>query len=107
MSGRLRYGRRLVVVAAVVAAIVGLGFLWKHSPAASLVADDRSGGDRVARAGARPRDEGFRGNDHSGMSLSNIDELVQTVVIGVGILGAVVVVDRVRRTRKPIRPVRP
>ena len=105
MNGATRYRRRLVVVVALVAAVIGLGFLWRSSPAANLVADDRTGrAEPAAPTGPLRGDAQFRSQNGGGFSLANISDLGQTVVIGVGVLGAVVVVDRFRRHRKPIRP---
>ena len=100
-----RYLRRLAVVCAVIAAVVGLGFLWRVSPAAGLVADG-GGPRRELPAGAsQPRD----GDRHhlrldGGLDLNSIDDLGQTVFIGVGVLGVVVAVDRARRRRRPVVP---
>jgi ribose/xylose/arabinose/galactoside ABC-type transport system permease subunit len=97
MKRALRYTWRLVVVVAIIAAIVGLGYLWRGSSAASLVSDGRDrrpGFDGVDR---------FRERGSSVFGLSNIDDLLQTVLIGVVVLGVVVAIDRLRRRRKPIR----
>lgn len=82
----MKFLRHLMVVSVVVALVVSVGFLWSHSGAASLVAD--GGGDRRA---------------NSGISLSNIDDLVQTVVILGLILGGVVAIDQARRRRRGAR----
>jgi hypothetical protein len=90
---RGRYARRLLAVAAVVAALVGLGFLWRSSSLASIVSD--GGGGRS------PQDRS-RG---TAFSLSNISDLVTTLLIGVGVMCFVIFIDKARRRRRPIRPV--
>ena len=35
MSGRARYATRLLVVIAIIGVVVGLGFVWRVSPAAA------------------------------------------------------------------------
>lgn len=76
------------------------------SPAASIVSDGDHGGHggRLPSAGATPIGDRFRDRGSGGLSLSSIDDLVQTIVIGVAVMGIVVVIDRVRRHRTPIRP---
>jgi len=96
-----RWAVRLLIVVVVIAAIVGLGYLWRASSLASIITDggrehrphNGDGGDRFDR---------FR-NDGA-FSLGNIDELVQTVFIGVAVLAGVVIIDRVRRARRPVNP---
>ena len=102
MTGRTRWLQRLAVVLLLIGVVVALGFLWRVSPLKTLVADGR-GGRRPGTEGRPPRD-GFRGRDDGAFSLGNLDDLAQTVMIGVVVLGIVVVVDRVRRRRRPIRP---
>jgi hypothetical protein len=80
----MKLTRQILVVFAVVAVIMALGFAWQHSPAASLVAD---------------HGHGKRGG---GFDLSHADDLVQSLMILGLIIGGVVVVDRVRRWRSPV-----
>jgi len=108
VTGANRFLRRLIVVSVVALAIVGLGCAWRVSPAASLVAD---GGGRppVGAAQAGPplsgRRQGFdRRSGDGGLALSSIDDVMQTAVIEVCVLAAVVVIDRARRRRRPVRP---
>jgi hypothetical protein len=81
-----RYVLRLLVVAAVVAALVGLGALWRSTSLASLVSDD--GGARSGQDGG------------PAFSLSNISDLVTTMLIGVGVMSFVILVDSARRRRR-------
>jgi hypothetical protein len=92
------------VVVAVIAAVIGLGVVWRSSPAASLVANDHRFGDGGAFHGDRP--EGFRGDRRGdgGAGLSSIDDLGQTVFVVAAIVGGVVVIDVSRRRRRPVRP---
>ena len=94
-----RYGLRLLVILAVTAALGGLGYLWRSSALASIVADGRPhGGDGFQRDGG-----GLGGRGSTAFSLGNIDDLVATIVIGVAVLGVVIVIDKARRRRRPIR----
>ena len=93
-----RYGARLIVVAAVIAALVGVGYLWRASALSSVIAD----GGRQGRDGFPRADGGPGGRGSTAFSLGNIDDLVGTIVIGVGVLGVVMVIDRTRRRRRPI-----
>lgn len=107
----VKFVRQSVAVVAVVAAILVLGVAWGHSGAAGLVADDHAG--QIARFpdGARlPAPEGFgslqprRGDgqnkgDHS-LSISNVDDLVQTLFIEGAVLCGVVIIDRSLRQRR-------
>jgi hypothetical protein len=99
---------RLLVVVAVIAAVIGLGVVWRSSPAASLVSNDRRFGDGGERGGERhgDRPEGFRGDRRGdgGAGLSSIDDLGQTVFVVAAIVGGVVVIDLARRRRRPVRP---
>ncbi|MFN8052618.1 MAG: hypothetical protein U0Q22_14320 [Acidimicrobiales bacterium] len=109
----MKFLRHLLAVSAIVAVVVGIGFAWKASPAASLVADGRDGRDRpglpagapappaaVNRTGRFDRDRVER-RGAGGISLSNVDDLVQTMFVGVLVLGGVILVDRARRRRNP------
>lgn len=91
---------RLLVVAVVIAAIVGLGYLWRSSSLASIITD--GGGDRRPPDGGGDRFDRFR--DSGAFSLGNIDELLQTMFIGVAVLAGVVFIDRARRQRRPVDP---
>ena len=103
MSGRKVWLRRLGVVMLVIGGVVALGFLWRVTPLKSLVLDDHRG--RRPGGDGRPPGEGFRGRDGGGaFSLGSIDDLIQTIVVGVVVLGVVVAIDKVRRRRSPIRP---
>ena len=106
MTGRSRYATRLLVVAAIITIVVGLGFVWRVSPVAGIVSNDHGGREgRSVPAGEPVREErDDRRKGGEGFSLGNADELVQTMVIGAGVMGAVVVVDTARRRRKPVRP---
>ncbi|HEY4333895.1 MAG TPA: hypothetical protein VGM78_15045 [Ilumatobacteraceae bacterium] len=67
---------------------------------ASLVADD-SGGHDPRAGGPAPGD--FRGTG-SAFSVSNLSDLMTTIAIGVGVMILVIVVDKIRRRHRPIRP---
>ena len=83
-----RYLLRLLVVMAVVAAVVGVGYLWRTSSSlASIVADGRDGRFR--------RDRG-----RAAFSLGNISDLLTTLLIGTAVMCSVIVVDKVRRRRR-------
>ncbi len=104
----MKFLRHLLAVLVVISLVVSLGFLWSHSGAAGLVAD--GGGDRgpsrppsgaAATSGASTAPSGrFDRRGNSGISLSNIDDLGQTVVVLGLILGGVVAIDRTRRRRR-------
>ena len=107
MSRAARYSRRLLVVSAVTAAIIGLGFVWRSSPAASIITD----GGRPDRreVGGQPPPDGAerpeRRDRHGGAAgLSSIDELGSTMLIGGAVMAAVVGIDIVRRRRNPVVP---
>jgi hypothetical protein len=117
MSGRARYATRLLVVMAIIGAIVGLGFVWRVSPAAGIVADGGgrdgrrlppgvSAADAPSSAPAAGTTDGdrFERRDRGsgGLSLSRADDLVQTMVLGAGVLAVVVLIDRTRRRRRPV-----
>lgn len=101
MTARKVWLRRLAVVVVLIGAVVALGFLWRVSPLKSLVIDHhhghRPGGEEGPPAG------GFRNRDGGGaFSLSSIDDLLQTVLVGVAVLGGVVAIDKWRRRRRPV-----
>lgn len=93
---------RLFTVALAVVLIVGLGFAWKNSPAADLVANrQRDRGAQIDRglALSRPRDE-QRNRGNLGVSFGRIDDVAQTLFIEGLILLGVVLIDRQRRLRR-------
>jgi hypothetical protein len=98
MTTRRVWVRRLLVVMAVIAAVVALGFLWRISPLKSLVIDDHGG----HRPGGGDRPPGDRFGRGGAFSLGNIDDLAQSALIGVVVLAAVVAIDKVRRRRRPV-----
>ncbi len=100
MTSRRVWVRRLAVVLLLVGVVVALGFLWRVSPLKALVLDDH-GGRRPGGDGRPPRD---RFGDSGAFSLSNIDDLLQSALIGVVVLAVVVAIDKVRRRRSPVRP---
>lgn len=105
----MRFVRRLLVVCAVAALVVGLGVAWSHSGAAGLVADDHGGGRAPAGAApaGSPPPRGGGGFDRRGTqpwSITDVSDLVQTLVLLGGIVAAVVVVDKTRRRRRPVVP---
>ena len=102
----MKFLRQFMAVCVLVAAVIGVGFAWKHSAAASLVADDRA--DRPSASQSPPpgpdqRDRGPRGNH--GLSISNIGDLGQSLAVQGAVVGAVVLIDRKRRQRRRV-PVR-
>ena len=98
----MRFLRHLLAVCVAVALVVGLGYLWSHTGAASLVAD--GGRDRripaTVKAGQVFQPGRLEQRGAHGLSLSNIGDVIQTLVILGLILGAVVTVDKVRRRRR-------
>lgn len=101
MSGRKVWMRRLAVVVLLIGVVVALGFLWRVSPLKGLVTDDHRG--RGPAGDGRPPGDGFRDRDGgAAFSLSRIDDLLQTVLVGVMVLAAVVAVDKWRRRRRPV-----
>ncbi len=107
MTAPARFILRLGVVAVAVAVIVGLGFLWRVSPAADLVADGgppnraaSASSNRATSLNPLSGDEGRGDRGAHGVSLSHIDDLVQTTLIQLAVLSGVVVVDRQRRSRR-------
>ena len=101
MSSTLRYARRLLIAIVVIAAIVGLGYLWRSSSLASVITD--GGHDGRGPGGAGDVRDRLHERGGSAFSLDSIDDLLQTVLVGVLVLGAVVAIDKARRRRKPIR----
>ena len=107
MSRAARYSRRLLVVLAVTAAIIGLGFVWRSSPAASIITDGGRPDRREIEGQPAPdgSNQPERRDRRGGAAcLSSIDELGSTMLIGVGVLAVVIAVDTVRRRRNPILP---
>lgn len=98
MTTRNVWLRRLGVVLLIIGAVVALGFLWRISPLKSLVLDDH-GGHRPDGGNRPPRDRFGKGG---AFSLSNLDDLAQTALVGVVGLVVVVAIDKVRRRRKPV-----
>ncbi|MEO5723399.1 MAG: hypothetical protein ABIQ39_12125 [Ilumatobacteraceae bacterium] len=90
MTRKRRFGQRLLVVVAVIAALIGLGYIWRSSPLASIVSDGS--------------DIGRRRGDGAAFSLNNIGDLLTTIAIGVGGMSFVILIDKARRHRRPIRP---
>jgi hypothetical protein len=104
--------RHFLATSLAVAVVVLLGLVWSHSGAASIVADGSAPPpDRAQRGGnVLPiHEQGLRGA--GGFNLSNIGDLIQTLVILALITTAVVVIDRLRRRhgrqRFPSRSSRP
>ena len=100
----MKFLRQMCAVVAVMAVVVALGFLWKNSSAASLVADDRGGRNQLApppngAPGAAPDNQRFDQKGAGGISLSHIDDLAQTLVVMGALVTVVIVVDRSRRKR--------
>jgi len=105
----VKFVRQTVAVVAVVAVILALGVVWGHSGAAALVADDRGGQLKRFPDGARlpegfgsvqpGRGDGQNKGNHS-LSISNVDDLVQTLFIEGAVLCGVVVIDRSLRQRR-------
>jgi hypothetical protein len=95
--------RHLLAVSTMVALVVALGFAWKGSGAASLVADGRGEGRppsaTVGKFGA-PHDGGFDQRGGGGFSPSNIGDLEQTLMIEALIVAGVVAIDVARRRRR-------
>ncbi|MCU1399512.1 MAG: hypothetical protein JWN62_2621 [Acidimicrobiales bacterium] len=83
-----KFLHHLLGVSIAVGVVIAVGFAWSASGAAGIVADD-GGGRQFDQRGA------------GGFSLSHVDDLVQTLVILALITAAVVVIDRVRRRRRP------
>lgn len=103
----MRLIRHFAAVVVLVGCIVGVGYTWSQSGLASLVSDDRRDGPpgRPGDAAEAQRTEGDR-EDHrdqdrssGGLSLSSIDDLLQTIVVEVGLGAVVVIADRSRRKR--------
>ena len=95
--------RHFLAVSLAVGVVVGLGFVWSTSGAAGIVADDR--GIRIPRRGQPGASDAIAndfGRQSGGFSLSNVGDLVQTLLIVALITAAVVIVDRARRRRRPI-----
>ena len=95
-----RYAVRLLVVLAVTAAIIGLGYLWRSTSAASWVSDAGHHGDQGAGNSLALPAGGDRRGGAAG--LSSLDDLGSTILIGVGVLGVVVFIDTLRRRRNPV-----
>ena len=72
-----------------------------HHRVASPEAPRRGG--RLPGGDGRPPGDRFRGGG-TAFSLGNLDDLVQTMFVGVFVLGVVVAIDKVRRRRRPVRP---
>lgn len=100
MISRKVWLRRLGVVVLLICAVVALGFLWRVSPLKGLVSDGHR--DRFPGGDGRPPRDRFGGG--GAFSLGNLDDLVQTMVVGVLVLGVVVAIDKVRRRRRPVMP---
>ncbi len=91
---------RMVLVALVVAGIVAIGYGWKHSPAASVVVDDRqrqaaTGNASFNRVPDRARDRG-----NHGLSFGNFPDLAQTLFVEGALVGGVVFIDLRLRARR-------
>ena len=82
----MKLARHFVAVAVTAAVIITVAFVWSHSGAASIVADDSIEPLRDA-----------------GPELSNIGELLQTLVILMLTTAAVALTDRARRRHRPQR----
>lgn len=100
MSRGRRYAVRVLVVLAICGVLVGVMYLWRSTSLSSLVTDGRGGDRRPPGGGTFDRDR-RRPGDGAAFSLSNVQDLVQTIAIGVGVLATVVVFDRVRRASRP------
>ncbi len=92
--------RHFLAVLLVVGLVIGLAFLWKGSPAASVVADDH---DRFRPSGGtdQPVDERFdRRHERDNDVLSRFEDLGQSVFLVGLIIGGVVLVDRRRQRNR-------
>ena len=102
----LKFTRQLAVVIVVIGAFVAVGYAWKHSPAAGLVTDHR--GDRQRSDGSSgpapvrlaPVDQRIGGRGNHGLSVSNVGDLIQSLLITVLVVAGVVFFDRARRPRQ-------
>jgi hypothetical protein len=94
--------RRLMTLLLVLGVIIALGFAWKHSPAASLIADDRGGQPALERpnrpAGNR---EDRRFSDSDGLNFADVGELAPTLALQTLAFVLVIFVDKRRRQRQP------
>jgi hypothetical protein len=101
--------RHFLAVSVAVGLVVALGFIWSTSGAASIVADERGGRlpDRAQPGTSSVTLDNFDRRGAGGFSLSNISDLLQTLLILALITAAVVIIDRTRRRYGPRRfPVR-
>ena len=93
---------RVVGVCAAITLIIGLGFVWKVSPFAGIVANDNGrqpvDSQQLARQSAGQQ-QGGPGRDNrgtGGFDFGTISDFIQTFVILGGVLSAVVVFDKCR-----------
>ena len=93
----MKFLRHLVALAMVIAVIIALAFLWKHSPMASVIANDRQGFRASGNLAASPLRDGAGSQPSSGLfNLNRGDDLAQTFAVLGLLFGSVVIVDRVR-----------
>ncbi len=107
---RMKFLRQLLAVFAVAAVIIGLGFVWKHSPLASLVADGRGNDQRVGITNVQVQpntpplpdvqNAGRSNRGNHGLSIANVSDLAQSMVVEGLIIGAIVVIDLRRRNHR-------
>jgi hypothetical protein len=108
---QVKFVRHLLAASIAVGLVVVVGFIWKGTSAASLVSEGRS--DRQESVSSRPlgdgpsfgtsqnqREIGFGRRLGGGISASNLDDLVQTLLELGLIIGAVIVLDVLRRQRR-------
>ncbi len=100
----MRFLRHIASTLGVVAVIVAIGFLWRITPAASVVADDHDRGGPPAGFAAKTPPTGRPGFDRSfgrndSANLTDPSDLIQTIVTVGGVIAGVVVIDAARRRR--------
>lgn len=101
--------RHFLAVSVAIGVVVALGFIWSTSGAAGIVADDQGGRlpGRAQPGTSSITPQNFDRRGAGGFSLSNITDLLQTLIILALITAVVIIFDRTRRRYGPRRfPVR-
>lgn len=96
----MRLGYRLAGAVVAVVLVVGLGFAWRSSPLAGLVASERGHDRGRDHDRERERDDRRKELEAGGFHLDEAGELAGSLIQPAVLVGVVVAADRAHRRRR-------